>query len=133
MEPLRISAGELMGLGDVSQSVVPKFGVLAKPREGGSIAARYFMPWKCHPSYAVTGSICTGSCLLAPGTVASGLADLGEANPAPVRIEHPSGTLEVVFDWEAKNGDFVLNSAGLLRTARKLFAGEVSIPAHVWA
>ena len=70
IEPIRIKAGQLMGLGDVSQSVVPRFGLIAPAKDGGSIAARYFMPWQCHPSYAVTGSICTGSCLLAPDTIA---------------------------------------------------------------
>ena len=45
MEPIRIEAGRRMGLGDVTKSVAPKFGLLAPPREGGTIAARYFMPW----------------------------------------------------------------------------------------
>lgn len=132
MEPLRIKAGEKMGLGDVSQSVVPKFGLLAPPRAGGAIAARYFMPWNCHPSYAVTGSICTGSCLLAPGTVAEGLAVIPQDHPTPVKIEHPSGSIDVVFDYEIVDGQFTLNSAGLLRTARKLFDGAVSIPGDAW-
>ena len=132
MEPLRLKAGEMMGLGDVSKSVIPKFGLLAPPRDGGAICARYFMPWNCHPTYAVTGSICTGSCLLAPGTVAAGLAEIPDERPTPVKIEHPSGAIDVVFDYEVTNEGFKLGSAGLLRTARKLFAGKVSIPGAVW-
>lgn len=131
-EPIRIKAGEAMGFADVAKSVVPKFGLLAEPRAGGSIAARYFMPWSAHPSYAVTGSICTGSCLLAPGTVAEGLAHLPEDNPAPISIEHPSGAIDVVFDYANAENGFELKSAGLLRTARKLFTGSVHIPADVW-
>ncbi|MEM9105863.1 MAG: PrpF domain-containing protein, partial [Pseudomonadota bacterium] len=69
LEPLRLMAGERMGLGDVSKSVVPRMALLAPPRQGGSVTGRYFMPWAAHPSYSVTGSICTGSCLLVPGTV----------------------------------------------------------------
>ncbi len=132
LEPVRIEAGRRMGLGDVSASVVPKIGLLAPPRAGGTVAARYLMPWKCHPTYAVTGSICTGSAVLAPGTVAEGLADVGPARPVRVGIEHPLGTIDVQFDCETRNGEFVLHSAGLLRTARKLMSGTVCIPGDVW-
>ena len=129
IERIRIPAGELMGFGDVSKSVVPKFGLLAPPRQGGSVSARYFMPWSAHPTYAVTGSICTGTCLLAPGTVAEGIAEFDPGNPVTIRLEHPSGMIDVVFDYAIENGDFRLNSAGFLRTARRLFKGLVSIPA----
>lgn len=130
-EPIRISAGELMGFGDVANSVIPKFGLLATPRKGGAICARYFMPWSAHPAFAVTGSICTGSCLLAPGTVAQGLARIPNERPTPIKIEHPSGAIDVVFDYEIGADGFSLRSAGLLRTARKLFSGEVFIPEAV--
>ena len=128
IEEKRLKAGELMGFGDVRSSVVPKFGLLSAPREGGSIAARYFMPWSTHPSFAVTGSICVGSCLFAPGTIADGLANLPVANPAPLQIEHPSGVIDVVIDWGLEDNRFELNSAGLLRTARKLFSGQIHVP-----
>ena len=131
-EPVRIKAGRLMGLGDVEKSVVPRFAFLAGPRQGGSVAARYFMPWRCHPAYSVTGAICTGTCLLASGTVAEGLPALASERPTPVEIEHPSGIIDVLFDYEAQAGRFDLKSAGLLRTARKLFSGTVSIPSGIW-
>ncbi|MEP1206413.1 MAG: 4-oxalomesaconate tautomerase [Rhizobiaceae bacterium] len=130
-EPIRIKAGELMGLGDVSSSVVPKFGLLAPARDGGTVAARYFMPWSTHPSYAVTGSICTGSCLLAAGTVADGMVVPLDTGKVPVRIEHPSGGIDVVFDFVKKNDGIELNSAGLLRTARKLMSGLIHVPANL--
>ena len=132
MEPIRRAAGMRMGLGDVSESVVPKFGLLARPISGGTLAGRYFMPWDAHPTYAVTGSICTGSCVLAPGSVADGLIDKPEGSPARIVIEHPSGTIEVVFDYAVEDGDIELRSAGVLRTARKLFSGNLFIPAGVW-
>ena len=128
IEKVRLKAGALMGLGDVSKSVVPKFGLLAPAQNGGAIAARYFMPWTTHPSYAVTGSICTGSCLLAPGTVAEGITNLPEEIPAPIKIEHPSGAIDVVFDYSIEDGVFDLKTAGLLRTARKLFSGNIHVP-----
>jgi len=129
IEKTRLAAGKRMGLGDVSRSVIPKFGLLAPPKQGGSICARYFMPWNTHPTYAVTGAVCTSACLLAPGTVAANLYSAGEENPVTVQLEHPLGKMDVVFDYAIRHGEFVLNSAGFLRTARRLFKGLVSIPA----
>ena len=132
MEPIRVQAGQRMGMGDVSGSVTPKFGLLAEPRAGGTIAARYFMPKSCHPTMAVTGSQCLASCVLTPGTVAEGLYSAPEGVPALVAIEHPSGTIEVTVDYENGPDGFQLRSAGLLRTARLLARGEVFVPANVW-
>ena len=132
MEPLRIKAGELMGMGDVTKSVTPKFGLLAPAKDGGTAAVRYFMPWSCHPSLAVTGSQCLSACLLCPGTVGAGIATLPSSSPAPLSLEHPMGQLEVIVDFERGNENFDLKSAGLVRTARKLADGNVYIPGAIW-
>lgn len=131
MEAIRLKAGELMGMGDVSKSVTPKFGLLAPARAGGTIATRYFMPWNTHPSMAVTGSQCLASCALTPGTVADGLLQRPVGSPANVVLEHASGTIEVLVDFDSDDG-FSLNSAGLLRTARKLADGKIYVPARIW-
>ena len=133
MEPIRIEAGKRMGMGDVTKSVTPKFAILAPPRAGGSILARYFMPWNCHPSMAVTGSQCLASCLLTPGTVAEGMGVIPQGKPAVVLVEHPLGVTDVTVDYENGAEGFKLNSAGLLRTARLLARGEVFVPGRVWA
>ncbi|PWE51455.1 4-oxalomesaconate tautomerase [Thioclava sp. NG1] len=131
MEAVRLKAGAAMGMGDVSKSVTPKFGLLAPAKAGGTIATRYFMPWNTHPSMAVTGAQCLASCALTPGTVADGLLERPTTSPASVVLEHASGTIEVLVDFEMNN-HFTLNSAGLLRTARKLADGRVYVPASVW-
>jgi len=133
MEAVRIEAGAMMGLGDVTKSVTPKFGLVAPPRAGGTIATRYFMPWDTHPTMAVTGSQCLASCALTPGTVAEGLVDRPDTSPANVVLEHPSGTIEVLVDFSAGANGFELQSAGLVRTARKLADGHVYVPAAVWS
>lgn len=132
MEAIRRKAGELMGMGDVSKSVTPKFGLLAPAENGGTIAARYFMPWKTHPTMAVTGAQCLASCALTPGTIADGMLERSSDSPCDVVLEHASGTISVLVDFTANNG-FALNSAGLLRTARKLADGHVYVPSSVWA
>ncbi len=131
MESVRLQAGVAMGMGDVTKSVTPKFGLLAPAKDGGTICTRYFMPWTTHPSMAVTGSQCLASCALTPGTVADGLLDRPAQSPANVVLEHASGTIEVLVDFEMNN-HFTLNSAGLLRTARKLADGRVYVPESIW-
>lgn len=132
IESVRLDAGRLMGMGDCSKSVTPKFGLLAKAKDGGTIATRYFMPWRTHPTMAVTGSQCLASCTLTPGTVADGLVDRPEKGPGTVQLEHPMGKMDVIVDYEMKGDTFIHKSAGLTRTCRKLAAGEVFVPASVW-
>lgn len=132
MEPIRLEAGRRMGMGDVSKSVTPKFALLAPPRHGGTITARYFMPWSCHPTMAVTGAQCLASCVLTPGSIAEGLFTPPAGVPALVLIEHPGGVIDVTVDYEGGAEGFSLRSAGLLRTARLLARGEVMVPAAVW-
>ena len=133
MEAVRIEAGEAMGIADVAASVTPKFGILAPARSGGTIAARYFMPWQTHPSMAVTGAQCLASCVLTPGTVADGMADRPDGQPATVTLEHASGSIDVLVDYALTEDGIDLRSAGLVRTARLLARGEVLVPASVWS
>ena len=133
LESVRKAAGFAMGLGDVSQSVVPKFGLLAPPQESGTMTARYFMPWKCHPTMAVTGAQCIASCILTPGSVAEGICPCNDISPATISLEHPSGVLDVIVDYECDDNGFRPLSAGLIRTARKLADGHVYVPRQVWS
>ena len=67
------------------------------------------------------------------GTVAEGLTGAPNSQPATMYLEHPMGKLEVVVDYRRDGDAFELISAGLVRTARKLAAGEVFVPASVWS
>lgn len=131
MEAIRRQAGARMGMGDVAQSVTPKFAILAPAGNGGTIAARYFMPWTTHPTMAVTGAQCIASCALTPGSVADGLLERPAHGPAAVVLEHPSGTIDVLVDFTF-DGGFTLHAAGLVRTARKLADGHIYVPGSVW-
>ncbi len=132
MEAIRIEAGAKMGMGEVSKSVTPKFGLLAPARDGGTITARYFMPWQAHPSMAVTGAQCLASCVLMPGTIADGLLERPGSSPATITIEHPTGSIDVLAEYDLSDDGFTLISAGLIRTARKLADGNLYIPASIW-
>ena len=132
LEAVRLQAGLAMGLGDVTRSVIPKFGLLAPAQNGGTIATRYFMPWSVHPSMAVTGGQCLAACALTPGTVADGLLKRPHKGPATVILEHPMGLMEVLVDFELVQGKFQHKSSGLVRTCRMLAAGQVFVPQSIW-
>lgn len=132
IERLRVEAGVAMGFENVAESVVPKFGLLAPAQNGGTLAARYFMPWSTHPTMAVTGAQCLAACALTPGTVSDGLFDRPQVSPAKIVLEHPSGQIQLTVDFELLADTLHLNSVGLVRTARKLADGKVYVPARLW-
>jgi 4-oxalomesaconate tautomerase len=132
LEPIRLEAGRRMGLGDVSDMVIPKIGLLAPPRAGGSITSRYFTPHRLHAAHAVTGGICVATACALEGSIADGLVDLPPGNPRSIRIEHPSGQIDVRLATSGRGADLQVVSAGVLRTARKLMSGEVFVPARLW-
>ncbi len=129
IESVRLKAAELMGMGDCSESVMPKFGLVAKSQNPrAAFATRYFMPWAAHPTLAVTGSQCFSACAVLPGTVLDGIADKVSASPVALLLEHPLGTMEVVMSYEGGNDRPQPTSAAVVRTARKIASGDVFVP-----
>jgi 2-methylaconitate cis-trans-isomerase PrpF len=133
MEAIRVQAGALMGMGDISKSVVPKMALLSKPRNGGVITSRFFVPESCHKAHPVTGTVCIASACAIPGTVASQLAPLPPAPQGMIRIEHPQGMIVIDLDVDFADGRQELRRAALIRTARRIFDGHVHVPEHVWS
>jgi 4-oxalomesaconate tautomerase len=132
IEQLRREAGRRMGLGDVSELVIPKVGILAAPRSGGVVSSRYLTPHRLHAAHAVTGGICVGACALLDGTVAAGFADRSAVRDGIVRIEHPSGYLDVRLELGGTAASPDVVSAGVIRTARKILDGSVFVPGAIW-
>jgi len=132
MEAIRRKAGVLMGMGDVSKNVVPKIALLAKPRAGGTITSRYFVPETCHKAHPVTGTVCIASTCAIPGTIAADIAPLPPSPQGMVGIEHPSGVITIDLDVDFTGGRQELRRAALIRTARRIFEGNVCVPTHVW-
>jgi 2-methylaconitate cis-trans-isomerase PrpF len=133
MEAIRRKAGVLMGMGDVSKLVVPKIGLLSKPRKGGTITSRFFVPDACHKAHPVTGTVCIASACAIPGTVAFQLVKLPPPPQGILKIEHPSGVIAIDLDADFTNGKQVMRRAALIRTARRIFEGSVLVPQDVWA
>jgi len=124
LEHIRLQAGKLMGLGDVSKQTVPKMTLVSAPSGDGVLNTRTFIPFRCHTSIGVLGAVTVGTAARIPGSVAQRLSRTTENNV--VRIEHPTGFFDVEIDVrQDDSGDVQVDYAAALRTARKLFDGRV--------
>ena len=126
IEAIRLQAGPLMGLGDVTKASVPKMTLVLRPQHGGAISTRSFIPHRVHASVGVFAAVSVATaCLLRDGP-ARALAEVSA--DGRFRVEHPTGALEVFLDI---GPDGEVRGAGTIRTARKLFDGLVF--AGAWA
>ena len=120
LESIRLQAGPLMALGDVSEKSVPKMTLVSRPTQGGTINTRSFIPHRCHASIGVFAAVSVATACTLPASPAARLAQ--RPQDGRFRIEHPSGAAEVLIDTDAQGR---VIAAGTLRTARKLFDGRV--------
>jgi 4-oxalomesaconate tautomerase len=121
---MRLAAGQLMGLGDVSASPVPKTTLVSAPRDGGTICTRTFIPERLHTSIGVLGALTVAAALRLPGGVGAELAQF-PATGHVVDLEHPAGHLVAEVELDPGADPPRVLSAGVIRTARKLFDGTV--------
>jgi 4-oxalomesaconate tautomerase len=133
LERVRLKAGEMMGLGDTTNMVVPKMTLVAAPRSGGAICTRTFIPHVCHSSIGVLGAVSVATACVLPGSMPAELAVVPAAGPSRVSVEHPTGEFTVDLDVAMGAAGPEIRRAALLRTARSLFAGHVFVPASIWA
>lgn len=130
LEALRRAAGAAMGLGDVSTSVIPKPVIASAGDDADSITSRYFTPRRAHASHAVTGAIGVATAFALPGTVASGgVARAGRRN---IAVLHPAGRIDVEVEIEGAGAEARIQSAALVRTARKVMQGDLHLPSYVF-
>ncbi len=124
LEVIRLAAGELMGLGDVAATTIPKMTLVSAPKSGGTVSTRTFIPHRCHRAIGVLGAVSVATACLLPGSPAEAVAELPEDTNL-VRLEHPSGVFDARVDVRPGNGLPVVEKAGIVRTARKLMDGFV--------
>jgi 4-oxalomesaconate tautomerase len=131
VQSLRLAAGALMGLGDVTDLTVPKTTLVSAPRDGGTINTRTFIPLRVHTSIGVLGAVSAGTALLLPGGVGSELATISPysppatARPRVIDVEHPTGHMLIELHLDVGAWPPAVLGAGVIRTARKLFDGQV--------
>jgi 4-oxalomesaconate tautomerase len=112
VEQLRLLAGTMMRLGDVSATTVPKMCLTSPPANGGTLATRMFIPHRVHASIGVLAAVTVGTAAAMPGSVAHTGAT------GTFRLEHPTGFTDVVIDLDA-------GRSAIVSTARLLMEGRV--------
>ena len=137
IERIRLAAGPVMSLGDVTASTVPKLALVAPPRtDAGDISTRTFLPHRCHEAIGVLGAVSIATAALLPGAVGHEMLRPRAGRDSPpaeaseldriVTLEHPSGTFDAaVAITTGTDGRPTVERAGIIRTARKLFDGVV--------
>lgn len=125
---LRIACGPLMRLGDVTDKVIPKLALVAPPEKGGAIATRSFIPHECHASIGVFAAVTVATAAALPGSPAFDVAKMPGGRQRAVSVEHPTGEFTVNLTMGGTAEAPVVERAGLLRTARKLFDGMAFAP-----
>jgi 4-oxalomesaconate tautomerase len=122
LEAIRLKAGSLMNLGDVSEKSVPKMTMVSPPRHGGAISTRTFIPHRCHAAIGVLGAVSVATACLLSDSLAAEISDIKEGKEKIMPIEHPTGVMTVVATLDDQGN---VQRAAILRTARKLFDGLV--------
>lgn len=122
IEAIRLQAGPIMNLGDVTEKSVPKMMLVAPPRHGGAVTVRSFIPHRAHASIGVLGAVSVATACLLEGSPAADVAIVPASRRKTLSVEHPTGETSCVLETDA---DGAVISAAMLRTARKLMDGTV--------
>jgi len=125
LESIRIEIAKSAGLGDVSESVLPKIGLLSVASNGGAVKSQYFTPQFLHPTHAVSGAVCIAAASKCNGTVAAEIAKVNNHPNEKIIVEHPCGNIPVEIEVSGEGENFKVVQAGTYRTARKLMEGYV--------
>ncbi|MCF1495744.1 4-oxalomesaconate tautomerase [Agrobacterium vitis] len=120
LETIRLAAGPIMRLGDVTDKSVPKMTMVSGPQDGGTISTRSFIPHRCHATIGVFAAVSVATACALPGSIAAEYAELPQ--DGRFLIEHPTGAAEALVH---RNAAGEIEGVGTLRTARKLFDGRV--------
>lgn len=122
VEAIRLKAGPLMNLGDVTDKSVPKMMLVSAPHQGGAIAVRSLIPHRVHASIGVLGAVSVATACLIEGSPAAAVATVPAGRDKTIGVEHPSGVTECIVTIDEAGNPV---EAGMLRTARKLMDGVV--------
>lgn len=142
IEQIRLAAGPLMNLGDVTDATVPKMCLLSPAAGGGTVSTRTLIPHRVHAAIGVLGAVSVASACLLPGSVADPVVTVPAGAPGTVPaddgtvevvVEHPTGFFTVNIDLDRAASTPEFRRITLLRTARLLMRGQVMIPTAVWS
>lgn len=125
IEEIRLEAARRMGMGDVSDAVVPKMALVSAPQHGGTVQTRSLIPKRCHSAVGVFAAASIANACVLPGSPAHRLAVIPPGNIKRMDIEHPEGIFTVRLEMGGTADHPIVERAGIVRSARAIFDGFV--------
>ena len=145
LEKIRGEAAKKLGLVDDAAEAtakspgIPKMTIVSRPRaytattgetipkEEIDIVSRMMSMQKAHPTYAMTGAMCTAAAAVIPGSIVAQMVS-EKFDPAALHIGQPSGVLVAGVEYGiGANDDVLIRAAFGFRTARLLMKGTAYI------
>lgn len=117
---------------------IPKMTFVAEPdtyetadgttieKEEIDLLSRMMSMQKTHPSYAMTGAMCTAAAAVVPGSVVAQVLN-PYTDTQFIRIGHPGGVLECGVDYRPEEKAPVIEDTFGFRTANLLMEGVASV------
>src|SRR3546814_17739547 len=102
--------------------------MVSPPNHGGCVSTRTFIPHRCHATIGVFGAISVATACMLPGSPAAEVAAIPDGASKKLSVEHPTGALDVLISLNEGSDYPEIKQAAFLRTARKLFQGNVFPP-----
>ena len=90
------------------------------------LLSRMMSMQKAHPSYAMTGAMCTAAAAVVPGSVVNQVL-AADCDTQFIRIGHPSGVLECGVDYKENGACPIIDDTFGFRTANLLMDGIAHI------
>ena len=95
-------------------------------KEEIDLLSRMMSMQKAHPSYAMTGAMCTAAAAVIPGSIVQQVLNL-DTDTQFIRIGHASGVLECGVDYQMEEETTVIEDTFGFRTANLLMEGTAQI------
>mgnify|MGYP000978399224 FL=1 len=95
-------------------------------KEEIDLLSRMMSMQKTHPSYAMTGAMCTAAAAVVPGSVVAQVLN-PDTDTQFIRIGHPGGVLECGVDYRPEEKEPVIEDTFGFRTANLLMEGVASV------
>ncbi len=128
IENIRLQAGYLMNLGDVSQQTIPKMCLISPPQNGGTVNTRMFIPHVVHEAIGVLAAVSVATAYLVMSEKSHSSFIVHRSS---LSIEHPSGEFTVNLEYEiTHHSSLIVTKSGVIRTARLLSRGEVFVESN---
>lgn len=117
---------------------IPKMTFVAEPdtyetadgrvikKEEIDLLSRMMSMQKTHPSYAMTGAMCTAAAAVVPGSIVQQVLN-PDTDTQFIRIGHPGGVLECGVDYQPDGKTPVIEDTFGFRTANLLMEGTAQI------